>query len=286
VPSVAYLTTAGLSEFPVYDALTVEPLRERGYEVESVDWRATEDWSRFEAVLPRSPWDYHLHPEQFFEVLADIDASGAELLNELEIMRWNADKRYLGELAERGVNVVATEFGIALDADRIEELRGRLGSRDLVLKPAVSASAEDTFLLRDGADSSGAVAALDGRNWLAQPFMNGITDEGEYSLVYFGGEWSHALLKIAGPGDFRVQESWGGTIRPVAAEGRLRDRADEVMKALPDSLLYARIDLVRSNGDFALMEAELIEPSLYFGIDPAAPARFADALVERLGAGA
>ena len=282
---VAYLTTQDLVGFPTYDALTVEPLRECGFEVEAVDWRAAEDWSRFAAVLPRSPWDYHLYPAEFFGVLDRVEASSARLFNDLETMRWNADKRYLGELAERGLNVVATEFGSRLDAEVFGSLRHRFGT-DLVLKPAVSASAEDTFLLRDGDDPSYALAKLDGRTWLAQPFMQGIVDEGEYSLIYFDGELSHALLKVTGEGDFRVQESWGGTIRPVDVELRLRQRSDEVMRALPADLLYSRIDFVRDGDDFALIEAELIEPSLYFSIDPEAPRRFARALSGRLGAGA
>jgi hypothetical protein len=115
--------------------------------------------------------------------------------------------------------------------------------------------------------------------------MPGIVEEGEFSLIYFDGELSHALLKIAGPGDFRVQESWGGTIRPARPEPLLLQRAGEVMAQLPADLLYARVDLVRHDGDFELMEVELIEPSLYFGIDSEAPARFARALAGRLRAG-
>lgn len=282
---VAYLTTADLVGFPIYDNLTVEPLRELGFGVESLDWRTGGDWDRFAAVLPRSPWDYHLHPDKFFGVLERIEGSGARLFNDLEVMRWNADKGYLGELSDRGLKVVATEYGTRLDRGRLAEVREQFGA-DVVLKPVVSASAGDTFLLRADTDPAEAFAALDGREWLAQPFMRGITEEGEFSLIYFDGELSHALLKIAGPGDFRVQESWGGTIQPVTAEGLLKERADEVLHALPADLLYARIDLVRSDGDFELMEAELIEPSLYFSIDQEAPVRFAKALARRLGAGA
>jgi glutathione synthase/RimK-type ligase-like ATP-grasp enzyme len=282
---VAYLTTKDMVGFPIYDVLTVEPMKELGLEVEVVDWRAAEHWDRFAAVLPRSPWDYHLHAEEFFEVLGRIDASGARLFNDLEVMRWNADKSYLGELAARGLPVVATEYGRKLDVERLAHLRGRFGDQ-LVLKPAISASAEDTFLLRGDVASADAISTLDGRDWLAQPFMPGIVDEGEFSIIYFDGEFSHGLLKMTSGGDFRVQESWGGTIRPVEVEPRLRERSEEVMSALPGDLLYARIDFVRDGDDFSLMEAELIEPSLYFPIDPDSPRRFACALAARLGAGA
>lgn len=282
---VAYLTTPALVDFPTGDGLTVAPLRDRGLEVEIVDWRAPEEWGRFAAVLPRSPWDYHLHAEEFFAVLEQIEDSGTRLFNDIEVMRWNADKRYLAELAGRGLHVVETEYGTLLDPRRIEELRKRFGA-DLVLKPTVSASAADTFLVRAGADPAPAIAALDGRVWMAQPFMRGIVDEGEFSLIYFDGAFSHALVKVPRSGDFRVQENWGGATRPVSVESRMRERADEVVASLPSGLLYARIDLVRDDGDFALMEAELIEPSLFFGVDPEAPARFARALARRLGSGA
>lgn len=284
--TVAYLTTADLAGFPIYDSLTIEPLRDLSIRVESVDWRADEDWGRFAAVLPRSPWDYHLFASEFFAVLERIEASPARLFNDLEVMRWNADKHYLGELAGQGLNVVETQFGVALDAMRVDTLRRDFGGADLVLKPAVSASAEGTFRVRAGEDPAAAVVALHGREWLAQPFMPGIVEEGEFSLIYFDGVFSHALLKLVRSGDFRVQESWGGTIEPCRPEPRLLERAGETLALLPDDLLYARLDFVRDGADFALMEAELIEPSLYFSIDAQGPVRFARALAGRIGGGA
>jgi glutathione synthase/RimK-type ligase-like ATP-grasp enzyme len=282
---VAYLTTKDLVGFPIDDAATIGPLDELGFVVEVVDWRSPEDWGRFAAVIPRSPWDYHLFPEEFFTVLERIESSPARLFNGLEVMRWNSDKSYLGDLASRGLQVVQTEFGDRIDPGRLTELRGRFG-RDLVLKPAVGASAGDTFLLRDGDDPSEALATLDGRAWLAQPFMPGIVDEGEYSLIYFDREFSHALLKVPGRGDFRVQEDRGGTIQPVTPEPLLLEQSGEVLRTLPDDLLYTRIDLVRDGDGFALMEAELIEPALYFSMDQRAPQRFARALAGRLDSGA
>lgn len=283
--SIAYLTATGIDHHPVYDVLTAVPLRRRGFAVETVQWRAEQDWGRFAAVLPRSPWDYHRHPEEFFAVLERIDRSGARLFNDLATLRWNADKRYLGELADRGVPVVPTVFGEELDAATVTSLAAHFGTGDLVFKPVVGASADGAFRVRDD-EAGAAVDGLRGRPWLAQPFMPAILDEGEYSLVYFDGRFSHALRKRARPGDFRVQESHGGSIEPVRAEARLLERGAQVLDALPADLLYARIDLVRDGDDFRLMEAELLEPSLYFGIDARSPERFARALADRLGTGA
>lgn len=283
--TVAFLTTLSRAGGPIYDHLTVEPLSARKIAVESVDWRADEDWGRFAAVLPRSTWDYHLHCGEFFAALERVRDSGARLYNDLEVMRWNADKHYLGELADRGVPVVQSRYGTELNTEVLAALRDELGSRDLVLKPVVSASAEGTFRLRHGEDAAPAITHLHGQAWIAQPFMEGILSEGEYSLIFLDGEFSHALLKQARSGDFRVQEEHGGTIRPVRPTGPLLDAARAVLDTLPSDLLYARLDFVGAHSGFLLMEAELIEPSLYFSIDVAGPVRFADALARRIHAG-
>ncbi len=281
---IAFLTSAGTKDPLPDDGLAAGPLATRGYRVRAVDWRAQEDWNRFHAVLPRSTWDYHLHLDDFLGVLEKVDASTSKLLNPFEALRWNADKRYLGELENAGVPVVPTSYGRALDRVAIEDLARQFGTDDLVVKPAVSASAESTFRVRGGI--LGAAAALDGRPWLAQPFMGAIVEEGEYSLVFFDGVFSHALLKRPRAGEFRVQEHHGGRNEPVRPEPALLASAGAVLSALPRGLLYARIDLVRHGGGFLLMEAELIEPSLYLGLDAAAPLRFADALAARLDRGA
>jgi hypothetical protein len=117
------------------------------------------------------------------------------------------------------------------------------------------------------------------RPLLIQPFERNIVDEGEYSLIYFNGRLSHAILKVPKSGDFRVQEEHGGDIRAVTAEAALRAAGDAAMQAVGRPLLYGRVDLVRSGPTFRVMELELIEPALYLRMDPGAPARFADAIV-------
>jgi glutathione synthase/RimK-type ligase-like ATP-grasp enzyme len=115
---------------------------------------------------------------------------------------------------------------------------------------------------------------------MVQPFVNAIVDEGEYSLFYFGGVYSHTILKSPKRGDFRVQEEHGGRITAVAPEHDLRETADNIVASI-SQLLYARVDLVRNDsGKFLLMELELIEPALYFRMDEESPRRFATALDE------
>lgn len=284
--SVAFLSTERLEGFFVYDQLTYPPLRERGIEVEAVPWRATEvDWERFAAVVVRSTWDYQDEPAAFLEALERIDRSSARLFNPLATMKWNLDKSYLGDLAARGVAIVPTAFEDELRAGELARAFDRFGVDELVVKPRVSANADRTFRLHrdDPGCQRTALEELRGRPALVQPFMSAIVDEGEYSLFYFGGRYSHAILKTPADGDFRVQEEHGGRLRAIRPQPELLQRARSAMDSLPGPTLYARLDFVREPaGDLLLMEAELIEPSLYFQLDQEAPKRFADALCDAL----
>ena len=288
MPHVAFLTTDRLDDFVAYDHLAVTPLADRGWTVEMVPWRAEADWSRFEAVVVRSPWDYQADPDAFLAVLDAIDASPARLANPLSVMRWNLDKRYLRDLAARGVAIVPTAWGRGLDAARLDTLRDDLQAPEIVVKPIVGANAGDTFRLPPTADPSPALAAFAGRAWMAQPFVQSVVEVGETSVFVFGGVPSHAVLKTPARGDFRVQEEHGGTIRAVPLTPDLRAVSGRVLAAAEDAggggLLYARVDLVTlPDGTPAVIELELIEPSLYFSYDAGAPARFADAFVDWMG---
>lgn len=285
---VAFLTMDSPDGFVTYDHLVVAPLAARGWEVRFVPWRARADWGEVKAVVVRSPWDYQDDPDAFLGVLAAIDASPARLANPLGVMRWNLDKRYLRDLAARGVPTLPTAWGDSLSADDVAALHGRFGG-EVVVKPVVGANADATFRLPPGADPSAAVEALGGRAWLGQPFVRAVVDEGEVSVFLFGGEASHAVLKTPADGDFRVQEEHGGAIRAVPLAPDLVDAATRAVSAAEDAggadapLLYARADLVRWDGSWAVMEVELVEPSLYFAYDDASPARFADAFVRWMG---
>lgn len=284
MPRVAFLTTDRLDDFVTYDHLAVAPLAARGWTVEFVPWRDAADWGRWEAVVVRSPWDYQADPDAFLAVLGAIDRSPARLANPLAVMRWNLDKRYLRDLDARGVPIVPTAWGRGLDAPRLDALRADLDAPEIVVKPVVGANADDTFRLPPTADASPALAAFAGREWMAQPFVPSVVDEGETSVFVFGGAPSHAVLKTPARGDFRVQEEHGGTIRAVPLRPELLAASERALAAAEDAggrgLLYARVDLVTlPDGTPAVIELELIEPSLYFPYDGASPARFADAFV-------
>lgn len=276
----AFLTMDNLEDFESYDNLLVEPFAERGWQVEFVSWRHTGiDWDNYEAVIIRSPWDYQKDPEKFLSVLEDIDHSSARLENNLELVRRNIHKIYLRDLEDRGVNIVPTLWRNFFRSDTFEKLFDVLETDEIIIKPVISANADDTFRLT-GDTGLATLRKLEttfsNRAYMVQPFMQYIIDEGEFSLFFFGNTYSHTVLKTPAEKDFRVQEEHGGKLRKTEPDPVLLNQAQEVIQTIRPEPLYARVDYVRTGTDsFALMELELIEPSLYFNMDPDSPERFA-----------
>jgi glutathione synthase/RimK-type ligase-like ATP-grasp enzyme len=263
------------------------PLRALGWEVQVVPWtRPPVGWDAYDAVVIRSTWDYPAHPEAFLATLADIERAGTPLFNPLSLVRWNVRKTYLRDLAARGVPVVPTVFREGLEPGGLAGLMDEVGGDEIVVKPVVGANAHGAARIRRGSIGEQAAAleeSFAGRALIAQPFVPAVVSEGEFSLFYFDGEYSHTVLKTPRPADFRVQEEHGGFVRPADADDALRHTGGRVLRALGEAPLYARVDLVRTpdGSGFWLMELELIEPSLYFRMDPQAPVRFARGFAAR-----
>jgi len=268
-----------LGSYVTDDHLAIEPLRELGWDVETVSWRAENvDWSEFEAVIIRSPWDYHNEPERFLSVLQEIENSSALLVNPLDIVKWNLNKKYLAELEKKGVTIVLTVWGNELIDEEISaSWFEKLDTDEVIIKPLVSATAKDTYRLKGFLPELKDI--FHEREYMIQPFMKNIVDEGEYSLFFFDGNFSHAILKTPKQDDFRVQEDFGGSNKSIKPSEKLLRASKKALRAIGRELLYARIDLVRDQRDeFALMELELIEPALYFRMDAESPKRFAKTL--------
>lgn len=288
MPSCAFLTLANPEGYTIDDHLAAEELVRAGWLMETIPWSdEDQDWARFDAVVVRSTWDYYKKVGAFFETLERIEASGTRLLNDLDLMRWNADKRYIGELAERGVSVVPTIYGRRFERGDTVHFASLLESEKLVIKPVEGANADGAFRLDASSENPEALERFASEHFMVQPFVSSITTFGEVSLFYFGSLFSHAILKTPDEGDFRVQEEHGGRIVPWQAEDSALEAGDRVLEALDGECLYARVDLVRSNddSDWWLMELEIIEPSMYFRMDNGAPARFREALEELLASG-
>jgi hypothetical protein len=267
-----------------YD-LSFAPMAELGWTAETVAWRKPQDWDAFDAVYLCTPWDYPQHPADFMRVLERIDASRAVLLNDIAIVRWNLDKSYLRDLEERGDAIVPSHWLEQFAARDVLAAFTEFGVDKLVVKPTIGGNAVDTFVLEDPPPAD-LLARLEtlfvARACIVQPFMENILEEGEYSLFFFNGEYSHAIRKVPRPGDFRVQEEHGADIMPVTPPQALLDTARTVFSHVEPLPVYGRGDWVRGpDGRFLLMELELIEPSLYLRTDSGAAARFARAFDQR-----
>lgn len=247
-----------------------------GQDVAFRTWNDAGDLSGFDLVLPLIAWGYQREAARWFALLDAWEAAGIRFANPIPVLRWNTDKDYLFDLETKGVAIVPTVESHALCADDLAAAREAFGCDALVIKPAISGGADGTHLLRGGDAIPFDVLE---REMLIQPVMESIRNEGEYSLFYFAGRFSHAILKKPAAGDFRVQEQFGGrevTIDPPAPAEAL---AQAALAAAPASPTYARVDMVRGpDGGFRLMELELIEPSLFLDHAADGGAMFAQAV--------
>lgn len=282
---LAFATYEKLPSLTSDDQLAVAALAERGIPVRAAAWGdLTVDWSAFSAVVIRSCWDYHLRPERFKDWLHHLEQLGLPVWNPTEVLCWNMDKHYLSDLQAAGISVTPSVWLPGGTRVNLADLLASKGWKQAVIKPTISASAYRTHRVAleavssiqgdfDAMNSDGAV--------LVQAYLDVVEDPGEWSLMFFDRQYSHAVLKRPQPGDFRVQAEYGGSTQTVAALEPLIEQAQGVLDELDGPLLYARVDGVEREGKFVLMELELIEPHLFFEDDPQAPGRFAAAL-ERL----
>jgi glutathione synthase/RimK-type ligase-like ATP-grasp enzyme len=286
MPRIALATYSAYPELPPDDQVLQRALNNRGAEAHAVRWDAGVDWSTFDAVVVRSCWDYHLRHAEFLSWIERVERAGAVLHNAPSILRWNSDKRYLKDLERAGVDVVHTRWS---DESREPVTLARVlaeeGWDELVIKPAISASATDTWRVPAGRagewEDRFRAMTLRGPTMI-QPFVPEVSRDGEWSLVFIGGGFSHAMLKRPAPGDFRVQEEHGGSQRRVTVDEGLIRAARAVLSPVPGSPSYARVDGCVVDGRFRVMELELLEPTLYFTDGPEAAERLAELVLPGL----
>ncbi len=278
----AYLTMDDLGDFVSDADLSIAPMAARGWDVDMVSWRNEAIcWDDYDAVYICTPWDYQDDPDRFIGVLERIDQSNARLVNDLALVRWSIAKDYLRELESRGALIVPSRWYDNIKGLERRELFRVAGANKIVVKPLVGGNASDTFVL----ENAGAVElepvireTFAAKPFFVQPFVAIIVNEGELSLFVFAGKYSHALVKVPKPGDFRVQEEHGADIRAAEPSADLIATAGQVLSLVEPSPVYVRADFVRNtDGRFLLMELELIEPALYFRMDAGAADRFAAA---------
>jgi hypothetical protein len=243
------------------DALTAA-----GAEVVPVAWTDCGDLGRFDLVLPLVVWGYHKDYERWLGLLSRAHAARWPLVNPPALLRWNSDKAYLTELADRSVPTVPTMAVEQCCDEDVEEARRRFGAEWLVIKPPVSASATGTFRL---GPTDSLPAEAHGCAMIIQPLIEEIATAGEFSLMLFDGVFSHAVVKRPKSGDFRVQEHLGGTTVPSPPPPGGIALASAALAAAPARATYARVVMVpNALGELLIMELELIEPALFLDSSP------------------
>jgi glutathione synthase/RimK-type ligase-like ATP-grasp enzyme len=283
---LAFATSADYPSIQPDDAHLATSLEHLGIQPIVCVWNDPDvDWSSFDAVLIRTIWDYFKHYAAFLDWLDRLDRLGVPTINDSALLRWNSDKRYLLELARRGVGIIPTRLA---DAHQLRNVLATMPAQQVVIKPTISGGAWHTLRGTVGdAAFADAMKKLPGElAYLVQPFVPEIISEGEWSLLYFGGVFSHASIKRPASGDYRVQGEHGGSAEPAQPNPAILAAASRALAAVADSghgdHLYARVDGVVCADDFLIMEMELIEPYLHLQAHPPAAERLARLVAERL----
>lgn len=267
------------------DMYIVEALEKMGIHAIRRGWDDPQfDWLSTQAVIIRTTWNYAQHFPQFRTWLAHV-AAQCQLFNPLDVIRWNIEKSYLRDLENRGVHAVTTVY--ASRDEKLETVMDGHGWEEVVIKPVVSADAAHTYRIhrKDVAQYQVIWQKLQQeREMMIQPFQRQIAEKGEVSCIVIGNHFSHAVRKIPKNGDFRVQDSHGGSVVTYQPDADEMAFAEQAIAASPWPTLYARADFVRDNeGRLAIMELELIEPELFFRFRPQAATELAEAVQQKLG---
>lgn len=283
---IAFATYTELADLIEGDQLAVKALEMHGFAVQAAVWDDRSiDWTQYRAVVIRSCWDYHQRIEEFLGWLARLEGLAIPLLNPVEIVRWNMNKTYLRDLQARGIEVLPSVWLAQYAELNLVDLMKERDWQQVVVKPVISAAADHTHVIAVDkvSEKQAEIDILLQRGGLiVQEFAEEIESQGEWSFMFYGGQYSHAVLKRPAAGDFRVQPHLGGTHAVASPEDAFVNQARAALSAVDSQLLYARVDAIERGGRLMLMELELIEPYLFFPEHPLAPERFAQALLKHL----
>ena len=268
------------------DRLLEDALKPYGVSCERVAWSdADYDWASADLVVFRTPWDYMNRYPEFSAWLEEVTPL-TQFLNPLETIHWNLDKHYLQDLEKSGIRIVPTLFAEKNASLKLEDWHQQAGWTHTVLKPSVSAGGRHTYRLNPGNRAEHEAIfqeLLAEESWMLQPFLNSVVDHGEWSAMVFNGQFSHAVLKNAKPGDFRVQDDFGGTVKKVEASAELREFAEAAARVVSPVPAYARVDVVLlDDSSLAISELELFEPELWMRFEPSSAKILAEAVQQAL----
>ncbi len=269
-------------------------LAEQGVAASAVAWdEAQVDWGAFAGLIIRSAWNYHEQPEAFRAWLAMVEQAGVPLWNAPQIIRWNMEKTYLRELAQQGVAIVPTVWLEKGEAPILADILAAQNWSEAVVKPVISASGQGAWVTTVTepvavVTATGSVTAADQSRFEKMVAQRAVMvqqrmpiEQGEWSLIFLGGAYSHGVIKRPAKDDFRVQGEYGGTSTWMTPPESLVEQARQILEtaawasSAQAECLYARVDGMDINGRFVLMELELIEPYLFLGLEDGGVERFA-----------
>ncbi|WP_047545744.1 RimK family alpha-L-glutamate ligase [Psychroserpens sp. Hel_I_66] len=243
------------------------------------------DWSSTRSVLFRSTWDYFDRFDEFSMWLEKI-SSKTLLLNSEKIIRWNIDKHYLLDLDKKGIHIAQSHFIEKGSKVTLAQLHDILNWDETVLKPCISGAARHTYKLSSENyyhHEQIFQELISSESMMLQPFQHNFINKGEISMMVFNGKFSHAILKKAKAGDFRVQDDFGGSVHDYKPSEEDILFAENAVAACPELPIYARVDIFEDNdGHIALSELELIEPELWFRRHKTAALALAEGVKQKL----
>ncbi len=285
-PRIAFATCQDLGKLTPDDQLAADLLVKQDVFVEAASWDDPAiQWQNYNTVILRSTWNYHRRLPEFLRWLESLDEANVALWNPSNTVRANVSKKYLIDFQNAGIPIVPTVW---IPQNKSTQLSSVLENQNwdrVIIKPDVSASAYLTInaSFSTATDDQRQLAViLKNSGALIQEFRNEVIDCGEWSLIFFEREFSHAVLKHPRAGDFRVQEELGGIISAKVPSQPLINQAQKVLDHVNGQLLYARVDGILARNEFLLMELELIEPSLFMGFSTGAAERFANSIIKIL----
>ncbi|MAD98158.1 MAG: hypothetical protein CMB99_12605 [Flavobacteriaceae bacterium] len=268
------------------DQLVVDALEALDYKVKRLAWDDPNfDWNSTQFILFRTTWDYFDRFDEFSNWLNRVSRQ-TQLLNSEAIIRWNIDKHYLLDLQEKGVNICETVFIEQGTSKSLSALAEEHNYSEFVLKPCISGAARETYRITSemvGDYEEKYRQLITQEAMMLQPFQHNIVTKGEVSYMVMNGKFTHAILKIAKTGDFRVQDDFGGTVQWYEPSQEEIDFAEFTVSCCEASPIYARVDaFIDNSGNLALAELELIEPELWFRFHPKAAEELAYGIQQRI----
>ena len=268
------------------DDLVVEACRSCGLRVTRKAWDdPLVNWSMTKAILFRSTWDYFDRFDSFSQWLNDVSLK-TKLFNSKALIQWNIDKHYLTDLSQSGVAIPKTHFIERGSKLPLKTIFTSLDWSKAVLKPCVSGAGRHTYLIENTSVKSYESifkVLIAQEDMMLQEFQENIVAQGEISMMVFNGKFTHAVLKKAKAGDFRVQDDFGGTVHEYRPSQEEIDFTLKAVNACNELPLYARVDIFYDNNNhLALGELELVEPELWFRLNTNAASVLAHAIKDRL----